>query len=152
MANDKHTTVGQMQQLAEQVKQMDQENDEIQTQHESDTTVHVTATERSNWNEAYQNMHVHSKCSISIPASAWAVNTDGETVAAGYAYRADVAVSGLTANDIPETILDMGSIATARTAGVCPVAAAMAGSIRYYAVEVPEADISAVVRVHKAAS
>lgn len=152
MANDKNTTLGQMKDLAQRVQQMDAENDQDRASHTGNTTVHITATERTNWNDAYNKRHAHSSTAISVPVSAWKANTDSASVAAGYAYYADATVSGLTASDVTETVLDMGSISAAKVAGMAPVAVSMAGKIRFFAVEKPGSAISAVVRVTKAAS
>ena len=59
---------------------------------------------------------------ITIPASAWAANTDSATKNAGYDYKADIAV--------------------AAEAGVCPTAHVSDGSIRFFAKTVPSAALA----------
>lgn len=152
MANDKHTTLGQMEDLAQRVQQMDAENDQDRASHTGNTTLHITATERTNWNDAYNKRHSHGSVSVSIPVSAWTANTDSTSQAAGYAYYADVTVSSMTASSETDTVLDMGSISAARTAGMAPIAVSMAGKIRFYSETVPESAISAVVHMTAAAS
>lgn len=85
--------------------------------------------------------------SISIPVSAWTENADTATVAAGFAYYADVAVSGLTANDITESEIDVGSLEVAKVCGMSSVAVSYGGKIRYYAEEKPTAALSLSVRI-----
>ena len=83
--------------------------------------------------------------SITIATSAWKSNADATTKNAGFLYYADAAVSGITAEDYAETILDISSLDAAINSGLAPVTDISAGSIRYYAVAIPAAALSAQV-------
>lgn len=82
---------------------------------------------------------------ISIPTSAWEANTDENTLAEGFAYKADVAVTGLIANANVNVTLAVPSIAAASAAGVCQTVIVSAGSIRFLSIAVPTADLTGVV-------
>lgn len=92
-----------------------------------------------------------SSAAITIPVSAWKGNTDAVTVAAGLAYYADVAVSGLTESDMVDTVLDHGSLEIARSCQMSGTCDSQAGSIRYYAAQIPAAGMTATVYIHKGA-
>lgn len=89
-----------------------------------------------------------SPVGIIIPASAWTENTDVTTATAGSFY-ADVAVEGLTAENIVDTMLDYSSLETAKKCGMANNATSMVGKMRYYAVKKPVSDMNAILRVSK---
>ena len=93
-----------------------------------------------------------SLVSISIPVSAWVEDTDTTIVAAGFAYHADAAVEDLTAANSTETVLDLASLEPAKACGMANTAIAMAGVIRYYAVNKPTTTLNATVLVFEAKS
>lgn len=88
-----------------------------------------------------------SPVSISIPVSAWIENTDTTTVAAGFAFCADVAVEGLAEADGTDTVLDPACLEAAKVCGLSNTSMTMAGTIRYYAAEKPASALTATVRV-----
>lgn len=90
-----------------------------------------------------------SSVSISIPVSAWIKNTDTTTVAAGFAFYADAAVEGLTAENYLDTVLDFASLEPAKTCGMANTATPAAAKIRYLAVSKPESALTATVRMLK---
>jgi len=120
MANGKNVTVGQMRELAEKT---DERLDGLEL-----SVVFVR---------------------ITIPAAAWVEATDADAVTAGFAYQADVAVDGLTANDYVETILDMASVSSALTCSLSATSASFAGFNRYFAKTAPTAAITAQLVIRK---
>ena len=79
---------------------------------------------------------------ITIPASAWAANTEPATKAEGYDYKADVAVTGLIENANVNVTLSVPSLAIAAEAKMSATATVTAGSIRFYAKTAPTATMT----------
>lgn len=79
---------------------------------------------------------------ITIPTSAWAANEDETTLAEGYAYKADVAVTGLIENANVNVTLSVPSLAIASEAEMAKTATVSAGSIRFYAKTIPESTMT----------
>ena len=79
---------------------------------------------------------------ITIATSAWAANTDATTLAQGYAYKADVAVTNLIDNANVNVTLSVPSLTIAAAAKVAPTIAVSAGSVRFYAKTVPTAALT----------
>ena len=79
---------------------------------------------------------------ITIPTSAWAANEDETTLTEGYAYKADVAVTGLIENANVNVTLSVPSLAIARKAEMAKTATVSAGSIRFYAKTIPESTMT----------
>lgn len=79
--------------------------------------------------------------SLTIPADGWA---EVEDAADSYKYFIDVSDSSIYAEHIPFVTLEKGSIAVAAACGLCPtVETPEDGVLRFYAEEIPEADMSA---------
>lgn len=85
--------------------------------------------------------------SVSIPVSAWTANTDEETLAIGLSYCAVISVEGVEAVDSADTFLDFGCMDTAREIGMANVARSGDGTITYYATDIPDAEITAQIRI-----
>ena len=83
---------------------------------------------------------------VTLPVSSWTANGDADSLAAGYDFCCEVALSGVTAADSAESILSFASLDDARNAGISPTAEVLNGKIRYYAVEKPNAEIIMQVR------
>ena len=88
-----------------------------------------------------------SPVSITIPVSAWVENTDNDALAAGFAYCASVIVDGLTDDDAGDTIPAFSSFATVKSCGMAERAKHTGNTMKYYAVQMPDADIVATVRI-----
>lgn len=86
---------------------------------------------------------------VAIPKSGWSNNTDAETSAAGYAYVHDAQISGATSQDGGEGIISVSSMEVAAAAGVCATCDVLNGIVRFYAVNVPTAEITVQVRIIK---
>lgn len=86
---------------------------------------------------------------VAIAKSGWKANTDTETKTAGYAYVYDAAISGATARDGAESIISVSSMEVAAAAGVCSTCDVLNGIVRFYAVNVPTAEITVQVRIIK---
>ena len=80
---------------------------------------------------------------ITIPTSAWTANADAATLAEGYAYKADVAVTGLIENANVNVTFDVPSLTVAAAAKVCNTELVSVGSVRFYAKTVPTAALTA---------
>lgn len=92
---------------------------------------------------------------ITIPTSAWAANNDAATLAAGYSYKADIAVQHLLENANVNLTLLIPSLSIAAAAKMSktvdilndPAASAQAGYpvgiIRFYAKKIPTASLNA---------
>lgn len=93
-----------------------------------------------------------AKVPITIPVTAWKANADAATKAAGFAFYADAAVAGLTAQDSADTVLDFPSLEPAKVCGMATTATPMAAAVRYYAVEKPTTALTAQVRVIQGAT
>ena len=91
-----------------------------------------------------------SPISISIPVSAWTDNTDAETLAAGFMFRADVSVEGLKEADSTDTTLCIPSLAPAQNCGMANTAHSKEGFVCYFAVEKPAKELAATLLVFKA--
>ena len=91
-----------------------------------------------------------SPISISIPVSAWTDNTDAETLAAGFMFRADVPVEGLTEADSVDTFFDFRSRPLTRDCGMDANTYAGDNLVYYISVEKPAADLAATLRVFQA--
>lgn len=91
-----------------------------------------------------------SPISISIPVSAWTDNTDAETLAAGFMFRADVAVEGLTEADSVDTFFSFQSRLLARDCGMDANTYTRDNLVFYISVEKPAADLAATLRVFQA--
>ena len=125
MSDDKNVTLGQ---LAEQISKVDARMDALELG-KADKV---------------------SPISVSIPVSAWTDNTDAETLAEGFMFCADVSVEGLKEADSTDTTLCIPSLAPAQNCGMANTAKATNEAMRYFAVEKPTVDLSAVLRVFKA--
>ena len=88
-----------------------------------------------------------SPISISIPVSAWTDNTDAETLAEGFMFRAEVEVEGLTEADSVDTFFDFRSRVLTRDCGVDANTWTGNNLVRYISVEKPAADLAATLRV-----
>lgn len=86
---------------------------------------------------------------VAIPKSGWVNNTDTETKAAGYAYAFSAQISGATAQDGAEAIISVSSMEVAAAAGVCATCDVLNGTVRFYAVNAPTAEITVQVRLIK---
>lgn len=74
---------------------------------------------------------------ITIPASAWAKNTDERTAAEGYMYKADIAVERLIEKASVSITLDVHSQTIAAAALMSSTAYIADGSVRFLAKNVP---------------
>lgn len=83
-----------------------------------------------------------------LATSAWTRNSS-ET--SEFVYYADIAVSGLTANDYAEVNFTRASQSIVATANLCPSGDTMSGKIRIYAKNVPSASINGEYVVTKGA-
>ena len=79
---------------------------------------------------------------ISISVSAWVTNSDATTSAQGYAYKAEVSVTGLIENANVNVTLDVPSLIIAQNAGVCPTVIVSAGKACFLSMTVPSSAIS----------
>lgn len=86
-----------------------------------------------------------AKVSVSIAASAWKSNTDTASKNAGYLYYADAAVSGLTVNDAVKVNLDFASLSVAKACGMAQSCVTSTNRVRFFAVSVPSAALTATV-------
>lgn len=86
---------------------------------------------------------------VAISKAGWKSNTDAETKAAGYAYVYDASIPGATAQDGAEAIISVSSMEVAAAAGVCATCDVLNSTVRFYAVNVPTAEITAQVRIIK---
>lgn len=87
---------------------------------------------------------------ISIPVSNWTDNTDAETLAEGFMFCADVPVEGLKEADSTDTTLAIPSLSPAQRCGMATTAKGSKGKVRYFAVEKPDVDLTAMLRVFQA--
>lgn len=88
-----------------------------------------------------------SSVSITIPVSAWVENTDIDALAAGYGYSASVTVDGLTDDDSGDTLPLFSSYNTVKNCSMARRAKHTGNTMKYYAKKIPDADITAEVRV-----
>ena len=88
----------------------------------------------------------------SIPTSAWVNNTDTAIANEGYAKMANVAVTGITANDGSNTDIAITSRATAVACGMAHISQTISGYVRFYAKTVPDAAISIQIQVSRVAT
>lgn len=86
---------------------------------------------------------------VAITKAGWKSNTDSETKAAGYAYVYDAAITDATAKDGAESVIYVASMEVAAAAGVCATCDVLNGIVRFYAVNVPTAEITVQVRLIK---
>ena len=87
-----------------------------------------------------------STSTITIPTTGW-----GNDSTARYPRYCDIAVSGLTANDVVRVYLPAAAQSAAIACGLCPVCETLAGKVRLRAAIPPTSAISAQIRVEKAA-
>ena len=79
---------------------------------------------------------------VSIQPSAWVTNSDATTSAQGYAYKAEVNVTGLIERANVNVTLDVPSLIIAQNAGVCPTIIVSQGKACFLSKEVPSSAIS----------
>ena len=86
---------------------------------------------------------------ITIPAAGWTWQRDsdeqGEWVMDEYRYFVDVPVEGAAETQYPSVALHKAALETAKNAGLCPTVQTLAGALRFWAMETPEADMDASV-------
>ena len=109
-------------------------------QHSSDYTAEVAATAVS----ALRSMDAAkldkpSNVSASLPASGWTLDANDTS---GYPYYYDLAVTGVTANDVAHVNINYTSQKAALECGLCPTNNTIAGYIRFFAVNQPASAIS----------
>lgn len=83
---------------------------------------------------------------VTLPESSWIANEDADSLAAGYDYCCEAALTGVAATDSAESVLTFASLAEARAASLSPTTDVLDGKIRYYAVTKPTAAIIMQVR------
>lgn len=79
---------------------------------------------------------------ITIATSAWAANSDATTSAEGYAYKADVSVTGLIENANVDITLTIPSQKVAAAAGLSATVETAAGRVRFFAKKIPTAALT----------
>ena len=85
--------------------------------------------------------------SISIPAAGWQSSAAGD-----FAVYIDVAAPDVTAADGVDVALSAGSIAAARTCGLCPTVETLGGYLRFRAVSAPKTEMTGEYRIIRGAS
>ena len=110
-------------------------------------TVELTAEMRGLQAWLRQEIHDHtahvSIVDITIPASAWAVDTQTE-----YNYVADIQIAGVTSEQSPTVTIHKECSTTARKAALCAEAETLdSGVLRLWAQHIPTADMIATVQL-----
>ncbi len=86
---------------------------------------------------------------ITIPAAGWVWQEEsggqGEEDFDEYYYYVDVPVEGAAETQFPSVALHKAALETAKNAGLCPTVQTLAGSLRFWAMEAPKADMAATV-------
>ena len=87
--------------------------------------------------------------SATIPTSAWVDNTDTAIANEGYDKMANVAITGITANDGSNTDIAIVSRSIAVACGMAHISQTISGYVRFYAKSVPTDSISVQIQVSR---
>ena len=87
--------------------------------------------------------------SATIPTSAWVDNTDTAIANEGYDKMANVAITGITANDGSNTDIAITSRSIAVACGMAHISQTISGYVRFYAKSVPTDSISVQIQVSR---
>ena len=87
--------------------------------------------------------------SATIPTSAWVNNTDTAIANEGYNKMANVAITGITANDGSNTDIAIVSRSIAVACGMAHISQTISGYVRFYAKSVPTDSISVQIQVSR---
>lgn len=82
---------------------------------------------------------------ITIPVTGWQLVEDGTEGLGGYKYTVDVAVVDVRDTHFPSLALEIPSLSVAGDAGLCPTIETLDGMIRFWAEEIPAADLIGTV-------
>lgn len=84
--------------------------------------------------------------SVTIPTTGWQEDSNED---AAYPQYYDIAVEGVTADDIPTVCIAPASLAAASACGMCQTCETVAGAIRLRAASAPTSAIQAEYRVEQ---
>lgn len=80
-----------------------------------------------------------SPATFTLPASGWALDSNEASI---YVYYYDLAVAGVTADDIPHAAIERAGMAAAEACGLCPSIETINGAVRFRAAKVPASAIA----------
>lgn len=84
--------------------------------------------------------------SATLAVNSWVNNTDTAVKNAGYNFMCDTTVPGVTVYDSAESIISPESVIATADCGMCPTTEVMNGKVRFYAINMPTANITVQIR------